>query len=339
MNINDHAPVLPYIADPDRYQSMQYRQCGKSGIQLPAISLGLWHNFGDYDNFTNARHILRTAFDLGITHWDLANNYGPPYGSAEENFGRIVDKDFISHRDELFISTKAGYDMWPGPYGANGSRKHLTASLNQSLKRMNLEYVDLFYHHRPDPNTPLEETVLALDALVKQGKALYVGISRYSPEQTEKAHALFRELGTPFIIHQARYSMFDRHIEEGLLDVLAEKEVGLIAFSPLEQGLLTNRYLNGIPKGSRASNDISYLSESAVENSLSTIRELARIAENRGQSLAQMAIAWLLKDPRVTSVLLGASSSTQLIENVKSLDKLEFSRDELAVIAKLIQNI
>jgi L-glyceraldehyde 3-phosphate reductase len=336
MDINDHAPIPVYVPNKERYHSMPYRRCGNSGIMLPCFSLGLWHNFGQYDNFANARQILRTALDLGITHWDLANNYGPPYGSAEEVFGRIKNMDFAPYRDELFISTKAGYDMWPGPYGNNGSRKSLTASLNQSLKRMDLDYVDLFYHHRPDPDTPIEETVYALDSLVKQGKALYVGVSRYSEEQTAKAHALFKELGTPFIIHQSRYSMLDRHIEEGLLDCVGEHDIGLIAFSPLEQGMLTDRYLKGIPENSRASNQHSYLSESLVLDNQETIVVLAEIAHQRGQSLAQMALAWLLNDQRVTSVLIGASSPQQLKENVASTEKLEFSESEQKAIRAIL---
>ncbi len=336
MNINDHAPFAPYQANPNRYNEMPYRRCGDSGILLPCFSLGLWHNFGQYDSFANAREILRTAFDLGITHWDLANNYGPPYGSAEETFGRLLEMDFRAYRDELFISTKAGYDMWPGPYGNNGSRKSLTASLNQSLKRMNLDYVDLFYHHRPDPDTPIEETVYALDSLVKQGKVLYVGVSRYSEQDSATAHRMFKELGTPFIIHQSRYSMLDREIENGLLDTVEQHKLGLIAFSPLEQGMLTDRYLQGIPTDSRASNAKSYLSEQLVLDNQATIVALAEIAHQRGQSLAQMALAWLLNDQRVTSVLIGASSPQQLRENVASTEQLTLSEAEKSDIRAIL---
>ncbi|MFV0576735.1 MAG: aldo/keto reductase [Vibrio sp.] len=338
MNINDHAPFAPYIADEARYQTMPFRRCGNSGIQLPALSLGLWHNFGQFDSFANARTILRTAFDLGITHMDLANNYGPPYGSAEETFGQILKQDFQAYRDELFISSKAGYDMWPGPYGVGGSRKYLVSSLNQSLKRMNLDYVDLFYHHCPDPETPIEETVYTLDMLVRQGKALYVGISNYSAEQTAKALEIFDELGTPCLIHQAKYSLFEQAPKEhGLLDVLDENQVGMIAFSPLAQGMLTNRYLNGIPKNSRAGNELSYLQQTQVEQNLPKIKALAGLAEDRGQTLAQMSLAWLLHDPRVTSVLIGASSPNQLKENVACIEKLEFSDEELTRINNILQ--
>ncbi|PWI32167.1 L-glyceraldehyde 3-phosphate reductase [Vibrio albus] len=336
MKINDHAPIARYIADEQRYESMPYRRCGNSGLSLPVLSLGLWHNFGQYDSFANARHILREGFDIGITHFDLANNYGPPYGAAEETLGRIMAHDLASYRDELIISTKAGYDMWPGPYGVGGSRKYLVSSLNQSLKRMNLDYVDIFYHHTPDPDTPLEETISALDMLVRQGKALYVGLSNYSPEQTRQALDIFNQLGTPCLIHQARYSMFDRHVEEGLLDTLGQAGVGMIAFSPLSQGLLTEKYLNGIPQGSRADNQRSYLDASLVERYQPKIQALADIANQRGQSLAQMALAWLLVDERVSSVLIGASSSGQLRENVAAVNCLAFSDAEKEQILKIL---
>lgn len=336
MQINDHAPFSAYVPRPKRYATMLYRRCGDSGVRLPAFSLGLWHNFGQYASFGQARNILRAAFDLGITHFDLANNYGPPYGSAEDTFGRILDLDFRPYRDELFISSKAGYDMWPGPFGVGGSRKYLISSLDQSLQRMNLDYVDLFYHHCPDPDTPIAETVGALDSIVRQGKALYVGISNYSATQTVEALKLFKELGTPCLIHQARYSMFDRWVEDGLLDVLGDEGVGLIAFSPLEQGMLTNRYLHGIPASSRAADDKSYLQAARVKEKLPQIQSLAKIAETRGQTLAQMALAWLLKDERVTSVLIGASSPEQLRENVLSLENLAFSQEEQAQIQDVI---
>ncbi|WP_305883158.1 aldo/keto reductase [Agarivorans sp. TSD2052] len=338
MKINDHAPFTPYVADVARYESMPYRKCGNSGILLPAFSLGLWHNFGQFDSFGNARNILRAAFDLGITHFDLANNYGPPYGSAEETLGRILDADLRPYRDELFISTKAGYDMWPGPYGNGGSRKYLCSSIDQSLKRMNLEYVDLFYHHRPDPQTPIEETVYALDLLVKQGKALYVGLSNYNAEQTNAALTLFKQLGTPFVINQSKYSMFERSVEDGLLDLLSNKSIGMIAFSPLAQGMLTNKYLNGIPKDSRANNDKSYLQEQQVIAHLPQINKLATIAKARGQTLAQMSLAWLLNDHRVTSVLIGASSATQLRENVSSIENLDFTDEESTLIRETIES-
>lgn len=336
MKINDHAPFETYVPTPERYSSMPYRRCGKSGVRLPAFSLGLWHNFGQYDSFGKARSILRTGFDLGITHFDLANNYGPPYGSAEDTFGRILDLDFRPYRDELFISSKAGYDMWPGPYGVGGSRKYLVSSLDKSLERMKLDYVDLFYHHCPDLETPIEETVGALDSIVKQGKALYVGISNYSAEQTEEALKLFKELGTPCLIHQARYSMFDRWVEDGLLEVVGNSGVGMIAFSPLAQGMLTTRYLNGIPEGSRAADDKSYLQMENVKAALPKIQALAKMAEERGQTLAQMALAWLLRDERVTSVLIGASSPDQLKENVRAINNLAFSKEEESRIQDVI---
>ncbi|WP_417444540.1 L-glyceraldehyde 3-phosphate reductase [Joostella sp.] len=321
----------------DRYEKMQYRRCGKSGIDLPLLSLGLWHNFGDNDDFDNAAKILRTAFDNGITHFDLANNYGPPYGSAEKNFGKIFKRDFKKLRDELIISTKAGWDMWPGPYGNFGSRKYLISSLDQSLKRMKLDYVDIFYHHRPDPNTPLEETMGALDQIVRQGKALYVGISQYNAEDTKKAAKILKAQGTPFLIHQPRYNMMDRWVEDGLLDALTETGIGSIVFSPLEQGILTNKYLGGIPKDSRAATEGSYLDASRINEALvAKIKSLNEIAEKRDQSLAQMAIAWLLKDERVTSVLIGVSKVSQLKDNIEALNNLKFTKTELSKIDKII---
>lgn len=337
MHINDHQPLPAYSAQANRYGQMQYRRCGNSGLRLPMLSLGLWHNFGHENNFKNARQILRTAFDYGITHFDLANNYGPPYGSAEETFGRIFEKDFKPYRDELILSTKAGWDMWPGPYGNHGSRKYLIASLDQSLKRMGVDYVDIFYHHRPDPETPLEETLGALDHIVRQGKALYVGISQYSAEDTRRAAEILHRLGTPLLIHQPRYSMFDRWVEGGLLDVLGEKGIGSIAFSPLEQGLLTDKYLKGIPENSRAAKDGRYLKpEQISEEKLDKIRRLNSLALNRGQSLAQMAIAWLLKDTRITTVLVGVSRPEQLTDNIQTLNHLSFSEQELSEIKEII---
>lgn len=337
MRINEHNPLPPYVAKEERYDQMPFRRCGKSGIKLPLISLGLWHNFGHNGDFKMMRTILREAFDLGVTHFDLANNYGPPFGSAEENFGRILTKDFKSYRDELLISTKAGWDMWPGPYGNFGSKKYLVASLDQSLHRMGLDYVDIFYHHRPDPETPLEETMSALDLLVRQGKALYVGISQYSAEETLRAYKILKELGTPCLIHQPRYSMLDRWVENGLLDVLEQEGIGSIAFSPLEQGLLTDKYLKGIPEDSRAAKDGRYLKATQIrEETLQKVRKLNEIAISRGQSLAQMAIAWLLKDPRVSSVLVGVSKPEQLQDNIGALAKLEFSPEELAKIEKAL---
>ncbi len=322
-----------YAPDARRYDSMKYNRCGRSGLLLPAISLGLWHNFGGVDSLENGRAVLRRAFDLGITHFDLANNYGPPYGSAEETFGIIFARDFKPHRDELIISSKAGWDMWPGPYGNWGSRKYLIASLDQSLKRMGVDYVDIFYHHRPDPETPLEETLGALDHIVRSGRALYAGISQYSPEQTAKAAALLRQIGTPLLIHQPKYSMFNRWVEDGLLDVLRQEGVGSIVFSPLAQGLLTDRYLNGIPEGSRASRRISYLQPDAVTDEvLAKVRKLNEIAKKRGQSMAQMAIAWVLRHAAVTSALVGASSVTQIENNVAALNTPDFSAEELRAI-------
>jgi L-glyceraldehyde 3-phosphate reductase len=316
----------------NRYDDMVYRRCGRSGIVLPAISLGLWHNFGDDKMIDVQRATLRRAFDRGVTHFDLANNYGPPYGSAESNFGRIVREDFSTLRDELIISTKAGWDMWPGPYGDLGSRKYLLASLDQSLKRMGLDYVDIFYHHHFDSTTPLEETMGALDHAVRQGKALYVGISSYSDERTKEAVAILRHLGTPLLIHQPSYSMFNRWIEERLLDVLAQEGVGCIAFSPLAQGLLTNRYLDGVPEGSRASKGTTLATSMLSEENMGHVRVLASIAAERGQSLSQLALAWALRDERVTSLVIGASSVEQLDENLDALLNLSFSDDELARI-------
>ncbi len=336
MQINDKSGVKEYQASQGRYDSMKYNRTGKSGVLLPAISIGLWHNFGFIDSIQNGREILRCSFDSGITHFDLANNYGPPYGSAEENFGTIFKQDFKNYRDELFIATKAGYDMWPGPYGNWGSRKYLISSLDQSLKRMGLDYVDIFYHHRPDPNTPLEETMGALADIVRQGKALYVGISNYKPEETQKAATLLKDLNVPFILHQARYSMFDRWVEDGLLDTLETNGVGCIAFSPLAQGMLTDKYINGIPEGSRAAKSLSYLDSDTVNSNIEKIQKLNDIAEERGQKLSQMAIAWILRKSTVASVLLGASSANQLKENLKALDNLEFSNEELKLIETIV---
>ena len=316
----------------DRYARMQYRRCGRSGLKLPAISLGLWQNFGGDVPLERQRAIVRRAFDLGITQFDLANNYGPPYGPAEENFGRILKTDLAGHRDELVITTKAGYDMWPGPYGIGGSRKYLLASLDQSLKRMGLEYVDIFYSHRFDPETPLEETMGALDTAVRQGKALYAGISSYSANRTREAAAILRKLGTPLLIHQPSYSMLNRWIEPDLLGVLREEGIGCIVFSPLAQGMLTDRYLKGVPEGSRASHPGSMSQDMLTEENLAKIRALNEIAERRGQTLAQMAVAWTLRDPVVTSALVGASSVAQLEQNVAALDRLEFSPAELKEI-------
>jgi L-glyceraldehyde 3-phosphate reductase len=323
---------MTYVPSPDRYDTMPYRRCGRSGIHLPAVSLGLWHNFGHDKPLTGQREIVRRAFDLGITHFDLANNYGPPYGSAEENFGRILTTDLAGYRDELIISTKAGYDMWPGPYGEWGSRKYLLASLDQSLARMGLEYVDIFYSHRFDPDTPLEETVGALDTAVRQGKALYVGISSYGDERTRQAAELLRELGTPLLIHQPSYSLLNRWIEPELLDALEDVGAGCIVFSPIGQGMLTDKYLGGVPEGSRAAQDHFLKQDFLTEENLARVRALNEIAQRRGQSLAQMAIAWTLRDPRVTSALIGASSVAQLEQNVGALDNLAFSDEELAEI-------
>jgi L-glyceraldehyde 3-phosphate reductase len=323
---------VTYSAAADRYDSMTYRRCGRSGIRLPLLSLGLWHNFGDDRSLDSQRAILRRAFDRGITHFDLANNYGPPYGSAEANFGRVLASDFKPYRDELFISTKAGWDMWPGPYGDLGSRKYLLASLDQSLARMGLDYVDVFYSHRFDPDTPLEETMSALDTAVRSGRALYAGISSYSPERTREAAAILRELGTPLLIHQPSYSMLNRWIEGGLLDALEEVGAGCIAFSPLAQGMLTSRYLNGVPEDSRMARNDSLSADMLSEQNLTHIRALNAIAERRGQSLAQLALSWALRDERVTSLVIGASSVRQLDDSLGALDNLEFSADELAEI-------
>jgi L-glyceraldehyde 3-phosphate reductase len=323
---------MNYLAAPDRYEHMTYRRSGRSGVQLPAVSLGLWHNFGHDRALDDQRAIVRRAFDLGITHFDLANNYGPPYGSAEENFGRLLKRDLAPYRDELIVSTKAGYDMWPGPYGEWGSRKYLLASLDQSLGRMGLDYVDIFYSHRFDPDTPLEETVGALDAAVRQGKALYVGVSSYSAERTREAAALLRALGTPLLIHQPSYSLLNRWIEPELLDVLGEEGIGSIVFSPIGQGMLTDKYLGGIPEGSRAAQDHFLKRDFLTEENLARVRALNEIAQRRGQALAQMAIAWTLRDARVTSALIGASSVAQLEQNVAALDNLSFSDAELAEI-------
>lgn len=328
-----------YTPDESRYEQMTYRRCGNSGILLPAVSLGLWHNFGHVDNFENARNIIHTAFNLGITHFDMANNYGPPPGSAEENFGRILKEDLKNHRDELIISSKAGYYMWSGPYGEWGSRKYLISSCNQSLKRLGLEYVDIFYSHRFDENTPLEETMGALDQLVRQGKALYAGISNYWPEQTKKAVSILKELGTPCLIHQPKYSMFERMPENGLLDVLGNEGIGSIVFSPLAQGLLTNRYLKGIPEDSRAAKTSSpFLNkENITHEVLKKINLLNELAQKRNQSLAQMAIAWLLKDTRVSSVLIGASSAEQLKDNAGAIRNTEFTNEELNTIEEILK--
>ncbi|MBD3949525.1 L-glyceraldehyde 3-phosphate reductase [Tuanshanicoccus lijuaniae] len=329
-----------YQAQTNRYDNMPYHRVGNSGLKLPAISLGLWHNFGDVDALHNQRDIVLGAFDRGITHFDLANNYGPPAGSAEKNFGRILKEDLASYRDELIISSKAGYYMWPGPYGEWGSKKNLIASCDQSLQRLGLDYVDIFYHHRPDSDTPLEETAHALDLLVRQGKALYVGVSNYSAEQTEQMAAIMKRNGTPFIIHQPRYNMFDRWIEDGLTDVLRREGLGAIVFSPLAQGLLTNRYLDGIPKDSRAARaDSPFLHEEQVHAKHAAIVQLNEIAKMRQQSLAEMAIAWLLRDRVVTSVLIGASRLSQLEQNIQALNQLDFSDEELTLIETALSEV
>ncbi len=319
---------------------MEYRRCGNSGLKLPAVSLGLWHNFGHIDDFENARSLLQTAFNNGITHFDLANNYGPPPGSAEENFGKIFKQDFAPYRDELIISTKAGWGMWPGPYGDWGSKKYLVASLDQSLHRMGLDYVDIFYHHRPDPDTPLEETMGTLDLMVRQGKALYVGISSYQPKEASKAIAILQSLGTPCLLHQPKYSMFDRWVEDGLLDVLEENQVGCIPFSPLAQGLLTNKYLKGIPEDSRASSNRGNgaIEEDQIsEEKIQKVRQLQILAEARGQNLAQMALAWILKDKRISSVLIGVSKPAQVLDSIRCLDNTVFSEEELKTINNILQ--
>lgn len=331
---------MHYLPNAQRYQTMEYRRCGNSGLKLPAISLGLWHNFGHIDVLENARNILRVAFDSGITHFDLANNYGPPAGSAEENFGKIFKDDFAPYRDELIVSSKAGWGMWPGPYGDWGSKKYLVASLDQSLKRMGLAYVDIFYHHRPDPNTPLEETMGTLDLMVRQGKALYVGISSYRPEEAAKAIEILKRLGTPCLIHQPKYSMFDRWVEAGLLDVLEQNGVGCIPFSPLAQGMLTNKYLKGIPTDSRAS---SHRGNGAIEEGqvseekINKARQLNVLAEARGQNLAQMALAWILKDQRITSVLIGASKPEQVLDSIRCLENYAFTGEELQKIDAILK--
>ncbi|CAM3989585.1 L-glyceraldehyde 3-phosphate reductase [Serratia silvae] len=328
---------MVYQAEPNRYQNMEYRRCGRSGLQLPAVSLGMWHNFGDSTLHDNARSLVHRAFDLGITHFDLANNYGPPPGSAEENFGRILHQDLLPYRDELIISSKAGYTMWPGPYGDWGSKKYLVASLNQSLQRMRLDYVDIFYHHRPDPDTPLEETMTALDLIVRQGKALYVGLSNYPAERARHAFAILQQLGTPCVIHQPKYSMFERWVEPELLDTLEAHGVGSIAFSPLAGGMLTDRYLQGIPPDSRAaSGSRSLAPEQITEAKLQKVRLLNALAELRGQKLSQMALAWVLRNDRVTSVLIGASKVSQIEDAVGMLANRKFSAEEIAKIEQIL---
>ena len=328
---------MQYIPSDTRYKNFEYVRCGKSGLKLPPISLGLWHNFGGVDVFENCRKMIFRAFDLGITHFDLANNYGPPYGSAEETFGHILKKDLKNYRDELVISTKAGWDMWPGPYGNFGSKKYLVASLDQSLKRMGLEYVDIFYHHRPDPETPLEETMNALYHIVRSGKALYVGISQYKPEDTKKAAGILKNMGLHLLIHQPRYSMFERWVEDGLLDVLEEEGIGSIVFSPLAQGLLTDRYLKGIPEDSRAGKKGTFLKRKSItEELIQKIKKLNNLAKKRGQSLAQMAIAWVLRKSAVTSALIGASKVSQIEDAVSALNNLKFSQEELKSIDKIL---
>lgn len=328
---------MVYQAEPARYQNMEYRRCGRSGLQLPAVSLGMWHNFGDSTLYDNARNLVHRAFDLGITHFDLANNYGPPPGSAEENFGRILHQDLQPYRDELIISSKAGYTMWPGPYGDWGSKKYLVASLNQSLQRMRLDYVDIFYHHRPDPDTPLEETMAALDLLVRQGKALYVGLSNYPADRARQAFAILQQLGTPCVIHQPKYSMFERWVEPELLDTLEQHGVGSIAFSPLAGGMLTDRYLQGIPADSRAaSGSRSLTPEQITEAKLQKVRQLNTLAEQRGQKLSQMALAWVLRNDRVTSVLIGASKVSQIEDAVGMLANRKFSAEEIAKIEQIL---
>jgi L-glyceraldehyde 3-phosphate reductase len=334
--VSELGPTL-YVPAADRYEAMPYRRSGRSGLQLPAISLGLWQNFGDDRPLANSRAMVRRAFDLGITHFDLANNYGPPYGSAEINFGRIFGEDLRPYRDELVISTKAGWDMWPGPYGEFGSRKYLLASLDQSLKRMGLEYVDIFYSHRFDPDTPIEETMGALDTAVRQGKARHVGISSYGPERTEEAARILRDLGTPLLIHQPSYSLLNRWIEHGLLDVLDREGMGAIIFSPLAQGLLTDRYLDGIDDDSRVRRGVAFSADMLTDENLARVRALNEIAGRRGQSLAQLAIAWTLRDPRVTSALIGASSVRQLEQNVAALQRLDFDAQELEEIDRYAQ--
>lgn len=329
---------MTYRPDEKRYEQMQYRHCGNYGLKLPIISLGLWHNFGDVNNFENSRKLIHTAFDAGITHFDLANNYGPPPGSAEKNFGKILKKDLKNYRDELIISTKAGYTMWEGPYGDWGSKKYLISSLDQSLKRMKLDYVDIFYHHRPDPNTPLEETMHTLDQIVRQGKALYVGISNYQLEEAKQAIAILKALKTPIVIHQPKYSMFERWVENGLLDLLGTEGIGCIPFSPLAQGLLTDRYLHGVPKDSRvAISGIFLKKEHLTSERMEIISKLNEIAYSRGQKLSQMALSWILKDKRVTSVLIGASKSSQIKDAIGLIPKMSFSLDEIKAIEKILK--
>jgi len=328
---------MKYRADEKRYEHMQYNRCGKSGLLLPLVSLGLWHNFGGVDVYENSRAMVLCAFDLGITHFDLANNYGPPYGSAEETFGKILSDDLKNYRDELIITSKAGWDMWPGPYGEFGSRKYLIASCDQTLKRMGVEYVDIFYSHRPDPDTPMEETMMALDQIVRSGKALYVGISSYSPEQSREAIGILQSLGTPCLVHQPSYSMFDRWVEDGLMDVLEETGVGSVVFSPLYQGLLTDKYLKGVPEGSRASKSIYFGSDDITEEKIEKVKKLHAIAENRGQKMAQMALAWVLRDERVTSVIIGASKVSQIEDAVGIQKNLKFSADELQAIEDILE--
>lgn len=334
-----HEPNPPYVASPERYNAMQYQRCGKSGLRLPKLSLGLWQNFGAVDPQSNARAMLRRAFDLGITHFDLANNYGPNFGSAEQTFGNIFAQDFVRYRDELIISSKAGYDMWPGPYGIGGSRKYLVSSCDQSLKRTGLEYFDIFYHHCMDPETPIEETMQALDFIVRSGRALYVGISNYQPAQTKEAIRILRELGTPLLIHQPRYNLFDRWIENGLTDVLNEEGVGSIVFSPLAQGVLTNKYLNGIPADSRAARpELIYLNNKDITpEKIQKVQALNTVAEARDQTLAQMAIAWTLNNPAVTTCLIGASRPAQIDDSVAALNNLSFSAEELAKIDGIVR--
>lgn len=328
---------MSYLPNAGRYDTMPYNRCGRSGLKLSLFSLGLWHNFGGVDVFENGRAMVHRAFDLGITHFDLANNYGPPPGAAEENFGKILHQDLAAYRDELVISTKAGYVMWPGPYGNWGSRKYILSSLDQSLKRMKLDYVDIFYHHRPDPETPLEESMMALDHAVKQGKALYAGISNYPAEKAKEAAHILRKLGTPCLIHQPKYSLFERWVEDGLLNVLEEEGIGCIPFSPLAQGLLTDKYLKGIPEGSRASKSWGFLKPNQVDAAIEKVQQLNELAQQRGQSLAQMALAWILKDERVTSVLIGASSVKQLENNVATINNLDFTNDELSQIEEILK--
>jgi L-glyceraldehyde 3-phosphate reductase len=334
-----HDPNPLYVANPQRYETIKYRRCGKSGIQLPPLSLGLWQNFGEVDSLHNAKNMLHRAFDLGITHFDLANNYGPPFGSAETTFGQVMASSFKPYRDELLISSKAGYDMWGGPYGIGGSRKYLVSSCDQSLKRTGLDYFDIFYSHCMDPETPIEETMQALDYIVRSGRALYVGISNYSPEQTTKAIAILKDLGTPLLIHQPRYNMFDRWIEDGLCDVLLKESVGAIVFSPLAQGFLTDKYLSGIPQGSRASrSEQIYLNADHItQDKIARVQKLNEIAKQRGQSLAQMALAWVLHNPAVTSSIIGASKVSQIEDCMKALDNLEFNQEELSQIRQIIE--